>query len=134
MVTSVDALIAYAGARGVVIVDDPATDQALVRATDVIVFGYVNRFCHGYSVNSPYVDEAIYEAAMIEVVTPNFFTSTYTPADQKLLTEAKGVKWTPVVGGRKGRGGLLDATPTSTKIEAMLRPYVSNYIGLGVVG
>lgn len=134
MATSVEELIVYAAARGVVITDTTPTEQALVRATDVIVFGYVNRFSKGYNIDSDYVDEAIYEAAIIEVETPNFFTKIYTPADQKLLTEAKGVKWTPVVGGRNGRGGLLDATPTSTKIEAMLRPYLYNYIGLGSTG
>ena len=131
MTTSVASLIAYAIARGVTVVDNLATTQGLVRATDHITFGFVNRFSKGYSVDSPNVDEAIYEAAILEIATPNFFTTTFTPGDQKMLTEALGVKWTPVGGGK---GGALAATPSSTKIEAMLRPYMATYIGLGSVG
>jgi hypothetical protein len=131
MTTSVASLITYAIARGVTVVNDTATTQALTRATDYITFGYVNRFSKGYGLTSPNVDEAIYEAAMIEVVTPNFFTKTFTPADQKMLTQVEGIKWTPI---GDTVNGSLSATPASTKIEAMLRPYLATYIGIGSVG
>lgn len=129
MTVSVSALITYAAERGTTVVDGPATSQAITRATDHITFSYVSRFASGYTIDSPNVDAATYEAAMIEIATPNFFTKTYTPSEQKVLTEAKGLKWTMT----GGKSGAQASTPTSTKIEAMLRPYMSYGIGLMVV-
>ena len=115
MPATVAGLIAYAAERGTVIADNPATAAALVRARDYIQFGYLQfGTC---TEESATVQAAIYEAAMVEVVTPNFWTATYTPAQQKVLTEVKGIKWT-VVGGASGYGA---ASPRSTKIDNMLR-------------
>ena len=113
----------YATARGDTApasANDADANAALTRGSDYILYSYVSRFLAGYDETSANVEEAAYEAAMIELGTPNFFSKTYTPAEQKVLTEVKGIKWT-VVGEQRGVEG---STPTSTKIEAMLRDYL----------
>lgn len=115
MAATVAGLIAYADARGTVIADAPATSQALMRAVDYIQFTYLE--FGNCTVDSPNVEAATYEAAMIEVATPFFWSKTFTPADQKVLTGLDSLKWT--VTGDAGKAGA--ATPRSTKIDAMLR-------------
>lgn len=115
MAATVTGLIAYAAERGTVIADDVATAQALVRASDYIQYTYL---AYGTcTVDSPNVEAATYEAAIIEVDTPRFWSRTFTPADQKVLTGVKGITWT--VTGDASRSG--SSTPRSTKIDAMLR-------------
>ena len=115
MPATVAGLIAYAAERGTVIANDPAAASALVRARDYIQYGYLQfGTC---TEDSALVQSAIYEAAMVEVTTPRFWTATFTPSQQKVLTEVKGIKWT-VVGGASGYGS---ASPRSTKIDNMLR-------------
>lgn len=121
--------IAYASARGDTVADDAASAAALVRATDHIEFHYVARFMQGFDMDSPNVDKAIYEAAKLELAAPGFFSKTFTPAEQKVLTEAEGVKWTL----RGDASGSDAATPVSTKIEAMLAPYINRVAGAFVV-
>jgi len=115
MVATVAGLIAYSAERGTVIADNPATAQALMRATDYIQFNYLE--FGNCTVDSPNVEAATYEAAIIEVSTPFFWSKTFTPADQKVLTGVKGITWT--VTGDASRAG--SSTPRSTKIDAMLR-------------
>ncbi len=117
---------AYWTARGVgTLGDDLAISAALQRASDFIRFHYVAEFVA--LAPDDVIIEATYEAAKIEIDTPNFFNRTYTPAEAKVLTEVKGIKW-EVVG--KGREGAM--TPVSTMIEARLGQYVARGRGLGL--
>ena len=124
MIGTVIALIAYAAARGTVIADTPATLQALVRASDYIQFTYLT--ASTCTAASPNVESAAYEAAMAEVATPGFWTKTFTPSEQKVLTKVGSLAWT--VTGDASKGGA--SIPRSTKIETMLR----ECIGGGLYG
>ena len=124
MIGTVIALIAYAAARGTVIANTAATLQALVRASDYIQFTYLTgSTC---TAASPNVESAVYEAAMAEVVTPGFWTKTFTPSEQKVLTKVGSLAWT--VTGDASKGG--SSIPRSSKIETMLR----ECIGGGLYG
>lgn len=121
---------AYALARG----DSAPTDAtdasataALVRGSDMIRLRYVANLLPGYGVDFtpagfdlPLVEEAAYIAASLELATPGFFSKTYTAAEQKVLTEVKGIKWT-VTGDSSA---TYSAMPVSTLIEAMFEPYI----------
>lgn len=124
MTATVAGWIAYAAERGTVIEDDATSASALVRAQDYITYHYVNRFA-AVSVDETILDNSVYEAANLELSTPGFFSRTYTPDQQKVLTEVKGIKWTV----RGDASGSEAATPISTKIEAMLRPYLVTVAG-----
>ena len=124
MIGTVTALIAYAGARGTVIADNPATLQALVRASDYIQYTYLDG--SSCTADSPNVVEAVYEAAMAELAEPGIWTRTYTPAEQEVLIAVDGIKW--AVTGDASKGGAT--IPRSTKIETMLR----QCIGGGLYG
>lgn len=117
----------YATARGNSAPADAAdadATAALVRASDYITFHYINRFVSGYDATSDDVEEATYEAANLELVTSGFFTKTVTEGQQKVLTGADSIRWTPIKSDATNlRTGLLYA-PTSTKIDAMLAPYM----------
>lgn len=126
MAVSVANWITYAAARGDTVADDAASAAALVRATDYIFHNYVTRFAAGYDATSDYVDEATYEAAKLELATPGFWTKTFTPDQQKTLVAVGEVKWQV----RGDATGTVAATPVSTKIEAMLRPYLVTYAGV----
>lgn len=121
--------ITYAAARGDTVADDASSAQALVRAQDYIAYHYQNRFGSEVTVDADILDAATYEAAKLELATPGFFTKAYTPDQQKVLTEVSGIKWTL----RGDASGSDAATPVSTKIEAMLRPYMITYAGAHAV-
>jgi hypothetical protein len=127
--------IAYAGLRGLVVASNAASEQALVRGSDYILFHYVAKFMPGFDATSPNVDEAIYEAAALELATPGFFTKSFTPAQQKVLTGAGSIRWS-VVEGSDSSDAWANATPTSTKIAAMLARYMPGkfLIGLKSIG
>lgn len=127
----------YATARG----DSAPTDAsdedataALTRASDYIRYSYVAHFSAAYDETAENVETATYEAALLELSTPGFFSATYTPDQQKVLTEVKGIKWT--VKEAKSEIERDDASPVSTRIEAMLRPYMTrrNRVSIGIVG
>jgi hypothetical protein len=110
---------AYAAARGdhaPTVAGDAEATAALVRASDHILHDYVARFAPSYDAASPRVEEATYEAAMIEITSPRFFARTYTPGERKVLVAVDTIRW-QVVGG----GGM---TPVSTRIETMLAGYL----------
>lgn len=114
---------AYATARGdnaPTAAADPVAQAALVRASDHIQYRYVANLQPGYDDTLSVVEPATYEAAKIELAKPGFFSKTYTPSQQKVLTEVKGIKWTVVGEGSKTYG----AQPTSTLIEAMFAPFI----------
>lgn len=127
MTATVEGLIAYADARGTVIYNTAVTEQALTRASDYINYSYVQLFTSSFSADSPNVDPAIYEAAMLEVTTPGFFSKTYTEADRKVLVEVEGIKWEHI----GSSDGVNSFEPKSSRIEAMLRPYMAAH-GLGM--
>lgn len=116
---------AYAEARGDTVNADKGSSAALQRATDYILHHYVRRFGDGYDATSPYVDEATYEAAKLELATPGFWSKTFTPDQQKVLTKVGDIQWTV----RGNASGSEAATPVSTTIEDMLRPYLIMRIG-----
>jgi hypothetical protein len=62
------------------------------------------------------VEHAAYEAALIELTKPGFFSRAFTPGEQKVLTEVKGIRWT-VVGNATGRDATL---PVATAVDALL--------------
>lgn len=121
---------AYAAARGdnaPTAASDATALAALVRGSDMIRLRYVANLLAGYGVNFvpvgsdlPLVEEGAYIAASLELANPGFFSTTYTAAEQKVLTEVKGIKWT--VTGETG--GTYAAMPVSTLIEALFEPYI----------
>ena len=125
MTATVAGWISYAAARGDTVADDVDSAAALVRATDYVTFHYVSRFAAGYDLTSPNVDEAIYEAAKLELAKPGFFNKTFTPAEQKVLVQVDSIRRQPV----GDMSGSVAAMPVSAKIEAMLRPYMVWPIG-----
>lgn len=121
MTATVAGWIAYAALRGDVVADNAASAAALVRAGDYIRTRYVLRFSADYDDTAPQVEEATYIAAKYELATPGFWATTYTPATAKVLTEVKGIKWTPIAaqGAVPGADGML---PVSPAIDALLVP------------
>ena len=90
---------------------------------------YVPLMLSGYGVDFiptgsdlPLVEEASYVAAGLELETPGFFSKTWTAAEQKVLTEVRGIKWT-VTGNASG---TYAAMPVSTLIDALFWPYISD--------
>lgn len=113
--------------------DGDAT-AALTRASDMIRLRYVPHMLPGFGIefvppgsDLPLVEEAAYIAASIELATPGFFSKTYTAAEQKVLTEVMGIKWT-VVGESSG---VYASMPVSTLIDALFWPYVSDPDAVG---
>lgn len=129
MAATVADLISYAADRGTTIADDADTAAGLVRAQDYIAYHYVNRFGAAVTVDTDILDAATYEAAILEISTPGFWSKTYTPDQQKVLTAVDQIKWTV----RGDASGPDAATPVSTKIEGMLRPYMVTIAGAYVV-
>lgn len=115
MIGTLADLITYAADRGTTIANTAASTQGLVRASDYIEYTYL--LGSSCTAESPNVESAVYEAAIIEVASPGFWSKTYTPAEQKVLTKVEGISWT-VVGDAKQSGASM---PRSTKIDAMLR-------------
>lgn len=123
---------AYAEARGndaPTEAEDAVATAALVRGSDMIRLRYVANLLPGYGIDFtptgfdlPLVEEAAYIAASLELATPGLFAKTYTAAEQKVLTEVKGIKWT--VTGQTS--GTYAAMPVSTLIEAMFEPYITD--------
>lgn len=98
---------------------DSAAEAALVRGGDYIADEYVANFLPAYADPLPEaVDDAIYEAAIIELASPGALSKTYTEGADKALVAVEGIKWEFT--GRKGGSQV----PKSTKIEAKLRPYM----------
>lgn len=130
MATTVEEYRTYHADRGN---DEPtqattaAATASLLRATDYITYHYLTRITADVPVDL--VDRAIYEAAALELATPGFWTKTYTPDQQKVLTKVGEIQWTL----RESKGGAEAATPVSTKIEGMLRPYIMHYFGVRTV-
>jgi hypothetical protein len=129
MAATVEGWIAYAALRGDAVANDQASAAALVRGHDYIDFHYCNRFGSAVRVDEEIVNKAVYEAAKLELATSGFWSKTYTPDQQKVLTAVGEIKWTV----RGDASGPDAATPVSTKIDSMLRPYMAKLTGIFVV-
>lgn len=125
MTATVEGWIAYAAERGDTVTNDAASAAALVRGKDYIAYHYQNRFGGAVTVDETLIDAAIYEAAKAELAEPGFWSKTYAPDQQKVLTKVGEIQWTM----RGNASGSDAATPVSTKIEAMLRPYMVTIAG-----
>ena len=122
---------AYALARGnsaPTSVSDADATAALVRATDYVRARYVANLAapNAYDTIPSGHDLSLSEegadiAAAFELTTSGFFSKTFTPAQQKVLTKAGSISWTPVGDGAKG---VYGASPTSTLLDAFFRPYI----------
>lgn len=120
MTATVAGWITYAAERGEAVLDDADSAAALVRGQDYIDYHYANRFGSAVTVDEDVLDAAVYEAAKAELSTPGFWTKTYTADQQKVLIAVGSIKWET----RGDASGTDAATPVSTKIEGMLRPYM----------
>jgi len=124
MTATVTAWTAYASAAGVVIADDADSAAALVRAGRYIQRTFIaSREYAG--IPDDIAEQATYEAAALELATPGFWSRTFTPDQQKVLTKVDTIQWT-VIGNASGAMG---ATPVSTAIDAMMRPYRAYVFG-----
>lgn len=112
---------------------DAEATAALVRGSDYVRLRYVANFLvePGYTPTGhalSLVEEGAYISAKYELSTPGFFQKTFTPAEQKVLTGAGGIEWTPVgpnaPGGGTKRGVTYSAYPVVTSLEALFEPYV----------
>lgn len=119
--------IAYAAQRGLTVASEEASSQALVRAQDHIRFVYIENFASEDDAPEAVLEAATYEAAAIELATPRIFSGRYNPSQQKVLTQADTMKWTPI-------GNSTDAMPRSTLVEKMLGGYVVDTTGLTPFG
>jgi len=112
---------AYAAARGdtaPTTTNDTTAGQALTRGADYIRWTYVERFSVGCTLDDATIAEAEYIAASAELAEPGFWTKTYTPSQQKVLTKVGDIAWTPVDG--KVVDEVDRMRPVSTMIEAIL--------------
>jgi hypothetical protein len=126
MTATVAGWIAYAAEAGDTVADDAGTAAALVRGQRYITRTYVNYFSASFSSDSDGVDDAIYEAATLELATPGFWSKTFTPDQQRVLTKVDKIQWTVKDGGKAGAAA---ATPVSTAVDALLRRYMRSYVG-----
>lgn len=102
--------------------DDTLATAALVRASDYIKYQYVSRLLLGYDEALAVIEPATYEAANLELETPNFWTKTYTPSQQTFLSKVGSISFSHVGNASKG---YATAVPRSTLIEGMFEPYVT---------
>ena len=117
--------LAYADAAGDVVANDAQSAAALVRAGRYIQRTFLASREYA-DIPDDIAEQATYEAASLELATPGFWTKTFTPDQQKVLTEVKGIKWTV---RESGMTGASAATPVSTAVDALMRPY--RYIPFG---
>ena len=111
---SVAAWQLFADERGQPLPDDnPPGRAALARASDYIRRTYV--LPYALDPHHELVEEATYIAAQFELESPGFFGKAYTPKDRKVLTEAKGIKWSVLPGASAN-----DPRPTIPAINDML--------------
>ena len=126
MAATIGGWIDRAAERGVTVADDTEAAQALVRASDYVRIHYVVRY--GLPEDHQGVDEAVYIAAGYELATPGFWSKTYTPAEQKVLTKVDKIQWTPA-GVAHGPSAAL---PVSPDIHALLAPR-NSFVGMAVL-
>ena len=67
------------------------------------------------------VVSASYEATLLELQTPGFFSKTFTEADKKVLTKVQSIEW-KYIGSSKGD---RSSSPVSTVIDNILAPLLT---------
>lgn len=107
---------------------EEAASQSLTRASDYVRTRYVLPL--GLTADSEAVVEATYIAASLDLPNPGFWAKTFTPAETKVLTEVKGIKWTVANSGVSGPDAHL---PTSPAIEALFIGDRAYSVGIFVV-
>lgn len=125
---------AYAAARGNQAPTDASDTDAqasLQRASDYIRTRYVLPL--GLSVDADNVIEATHVAAGFDLATPNFWTTTFTPAQQKTLTRVGEISWT-VSGNATIEKGYNGQVPVSPAIDALFGGTSNTGLFLGVFG
>lgn len=121
----------YASARGntePANTPDVDANAALERASDYVRTRYVLRFASGYDETAEGVDEATYIAASLELATPGFFATTFTPGQAKVLTKVADIQWTPLERSGSMPKGADALRPVVPSIEALLARYVGGYV------
>jgi hypothetical protein len=93
--------------------------------------GAVDRYGNAITGIPERIVSASYEAAAVELRTPGALSRTYTPAEQKVLVEVKGIKW-QVTGDANAKGSSI---PIVTAIEGLLAPLlcIENFPAILVV-
>ncbi len=125
---------AYALARGngaPTSANDTDAQAALQRASDYIRTRYVLPL--GLSGDAANVIEATHIAAGYEMTTPGFWSKTFTPAQQKVLTGVESVRWT-VSGNATMDKGYRAQVPVSPAIDALFGGTSNSGLYLGVIG
>lgn len=118
MTATVADWITFAAARGDTVANDANSASALVRAQDHYTYALLPRL---YSAPPDAVaDAVVYELAKLELATPGFWSKTFTPDQQKVLVQVDNIRWQ----ARGEASGAMGAMPVSTKVEAMLAPYM----------
>ena len=110
---------AYAALRGnqaPTDASDTDAQAALQRASDYIRTRYVLPL--GLSGDADNVIEATHIAAGFDLTTPGFWTTTFTPAQQKVLTGVDTIRWT-VSGNSTMDKGYASQLPVSPAIDAL---------------
>ena len=110
------AIAAWAG-------DNTAKAAALRRGQDYIAGTYNTRWAVAFDdATAPNVVKyAIIEAAIRELTAPSSLSPDITLGREKVLTEVKGIKWTPL----KADAKMSDLTPMLTTIRNLLRGVAS---------
>lgn len=104
---------------------------ALQRASDYIRTRYVLPL--NLSGTADNVIEATHIAAGYELTKPGFWSTTFTPAQQKVLTEVKGIRW-QVQGNATMEKGYRGQVPVSPAIDALFGGTSNSGLFLGVIG
>ncbi|GGA64919.1 hypothetical protein [Pelagibacterium lentulum] len=127
---------AYALARGdnaPTQASDTLATAALVRASDYIRFHYVEHFLPHCDASMPFVEEATYIAASLELATPGFFSTNIVPNEAIAEVAAGSAR----VKFRDGADPVAGAVPVVTMIDAMLAgcmPKDVQCIGIWAIG
>lgn len=125
---------AYAAARGnqtATSTSDTDAQAALQRASDYIRTRYVLPL--GLVGTAENVIEATHIAAGFELTTPGFWTTTFTPAQQKTLTGVGNIRWT-VSGNATMEKGYNGQVPVSPAIDALFGGTSNTGLFLDVIG
>lgn len=118
---------AYATARGITAWAGSGKAEAMRRGQDYIAGRYNTKWISDFdnAAAPTEVKYAIAEAAIRELAAPGSLAPDLTLGTAKVLTEVKGIKWTPV----KSDAKLDDLRPTLTVIDGLLYGLVSRYAG-----
>lgn len=132
--STIEAWRAYSAARGnqaPTTASDVDAQAALQRASDYIRTRYVLPL--RLSGDAENVIEATHIAASFELTTPAFWSTTFTPAQQKVLTGVGEIRWT-VSGNATMDKGYNAQLPVSPAIDALFGGTSNTGVFLGVFG